>query len=123
VIDTTTNTIAATVPVGDDPYGVAVTPDGANVYVVNGGEKPAGWNSMGEGYYAPSTVSVINTTTNNVTTNITVGPRPVAIGQFIGGNIQKAKLNGSKVKASLSKHKQKNHSKRHKTEKKSPSLK
>jgi YVTN family beta-propeller protein len=62
VIDTSTNKVTATVPVGDDPHGVAVIPDGANVYVVNGGEKPAGWNNMGEGYYAPSTVSVINTT-------------------------------------------------------------
>jgi YVTN family beta-propeller protein len=76
--------------------GVAVTPDGANVYVVNGGS-----------YTAPSTVSVINTTTNKVTTNVNVGSRPVAFGQFIGGNIQKAKLNGSKAKASMSKHKQK----------------
>jgi YVTN family beta-propeller protein len=53
------------------------------------------------------TVSVINKTTNTVTTNITVGSHPIAIGQFIGDKIQKAKLNGSKVKASLSKHKQK----------------
>jgi hypothetical protein len=59
----------------------------------------------------PVTVSVINTTTTkvttNVTTNVTVGLHPVAFGQFIGGNIQKAKFNGSKAKASLSKHKQK----------------
>ena len=86
--------------------GVAIAQDGANAYIVNGGE-PAGYSSMGESYYAPSTVSVINTTTNNVTTNVTVRPQPVAFGQFIGGNIQKAKLNSSKAKASLSKHKQK----------------
>jgi YVTN family beta-propeller protein len=107
VIDTATNTIAATVPVGDATCGVAVTPDGANVYVVKSGEKPIGWNSMGEGYYVPSTVAVINTTTNKVTTNVTVGTLPVAFGKFIGGNIQKAKLNSSKTKASLSRHKQK----------------
>ena len=96
--------------------GVAVIPYGANVYVVNGGE-PAGYNSMGESYFATSTVSVINTTTNKVTTNVTVRPPHVAFGQFIGDKIQKAKLNGTKAKASLSKHKQKNHSKHHKTEK------
>jgi len=55
----------------------------------------------------PVTVSAINTTTNKVTTNVTVGLHPVAFRQFIGGNIQKAKFNGSKAKASLSKHKQK----------------
>jgi YVTN family beta-propeller protein len=106
VIDTATNTVTATGPVGAGPYGVVVTPDGENVYVVNGGE-PAGYNSMGESYYAPSIVSVINTTTNKVTTYVTVRHQPVAFGQFIGGNIQKAKLNGTKAKASLSKHKQK----------------
>ena len=114
VIDTATNTIAATVPVGDATCGVAVTPDGANVYVVNSGNEPVGWNSMGEGYYVPSTVSVINTTTNKVTTNVTVGTLPVAFGQFIGGNIQKDKFSGSKSKASLSRYKHKNHSRYHK---------
>jgi len=34
-----------------------------------------------------------------------VGYKPSASGQFIGGNIQKVKLNGSKAKAYLSKHK------------------
>ena len=86
-----------------EPYGVSVTPDRTKVYVTNG------YNIGG------NTLSVINTTTNKVTTNVTVGSRPVAFGQFIGGNIQKTKLNGSKAKASLSKHKQKNHSKHHKT--------
>lgn len=42
---------------------------------------------------------------------------PSIFGKLIDGNIQKAKLNGSKVKASLSEHSQKNHSKHHKTEK------
>jgi YVTN family beta-propeller protein len=35
VIDTATDTIVATVPVGDRPFGVAVTPNGAFVYVTN----------------------------------------------------------------------------------------
>ena len=33
VIDTATNTVTATVPVGSYPIGVAVTPDGTKVYV------------------------------------------------------------------------------------------
>jgi YVTN family beta-propeller protein len=65
-------------------------------------------------YNAPSTISVINTTTNKVTTNVTIGSSPVAIRQFIGGNIQKVKVNGAKTKAYLSKHKHKKHSKHHK---------
>jgi YVTN family beta-propeller protein len=36
VIDTATNTVIATVPVGGGPSGVAVTPDGSRVYVTSG---------------------------------------------------------------------------------------
>jgi YVTN family beta-propeller protein len=64
VIDTTTNTVTATVPVGIDPYGVAVTPDGTKVYVTN---------------YGSNNVSVIDTATNNVTTNVPVGGAPNGI--------------------------------------------
>ena len=35
VIDTATNTVIATIPVGIFPYGVTVTPDGKKVYVTN----------------------------------------------------------------------------------------
>src|SRR5262249_15833411 len=35
VIDTTSNTVAATIPVGSAPFGVAVSPDGSTVYVAN----------------------------------------------------------------------------------------
>ncbi|WP_240805642.1 YncE family protein [Streptomyces sp. A1547] len=66
VIDTATNTVTATIPVGSRPEGVAVTPDGTRVYVAN---------SDG------TTVSVISTASNAVTATITVGrgPRGVAI--------------------------------------------
>jgi len=33
VINTATNTVTATIPVGNNPYGVAVTLDGSKVYV------------------------------------------------------------------------------------------
>jgi YVTN family beta-propeller protein len=49
VIDTATNTVTATIPVGSDPLGVVVTPDGSKVYVAN---------------TLSGTVSVIDTTTN-----------------------------------------------------------
>ena len=35
VIDRATNTVVATVSVGDNPEGVAVTPDGTSVFVTN----------------------------------------------------------------------------------------
>ena len=61
VINTTTNTVTATVNVGNNPYGAAVTPDGTQVYVTNEGS---------------NTVSVINTTTNTVTATVNVGTGP-----------------------------------------------
>ena len=69
VINTTTNSLAATVTVGVNPQGVAVTPDGSNVYVTNEND---------------GTVSVINTATNNITDTVDVGSNPIAFGQFIG---------------------------------------
>ena len=58
VIDTATNTVTATIPVGHEPFGVAVHPDGSTVYVTNSGD---------------GTISVIDTATNTVITTITVG--------------------------------------------------
>ncbi len=69
VIDTATNNVIAIVPVGINPCGVAVTPDGTKVYVVNSGNY-----SVYDNYSVhDNTVSVIDTATNNVTTNVTVG--------------------------------------------------
>src|SRR5215469_2937248 len=52
VIDTRTNTvIGSPIPVGNNPFGVAVTSDGSKVYVANHFDK---------------TVSVIDTATNTV---------------------------------------------------------
>ena len=61
MISTATNTVTATVTVGSFPLGVAVTPNGAYVYVTN---------------QRSGTVSVINTATNTVTATITVGSDP-----------------------------------------------
>ncbi|MEU5547731.1 IPT/TIG domain-containing protein [Streptomyces sioyaensis] len=59
-------THAIAIPVGGNPLGVALTPDGTRAYVANG---------------ASNTVNVLDTATNIVTTTITVGvgPRLVAI--------------------------------------------
>ncbi|MGD0406565.1 MAG: YncE family protein, partial [Candidatus Bathyarchaeia archaeon] len=64
-----TNTVTATVPVGSEPIGVAVTPDGAYAYVTN----------YGGGYYGSGSVSVISTATNTVTATVTVGSEPIGV--------------------------------------------
>src|SRR5258706_382899 len=61
VMDTGTDTVIATIPVGVTPFGVAVSPDGSKVYVAN---------------ISSNTVSVIDTATNTVSATITVGPPP-----------------------------------------------
>jgi YVTN family beta-propeller protein len=59
------NTVVATIPVGRSPSGVAFTPDGTQAYVTNA---------------ADSTVSVINTATNQVAgLPIPVGGYPVRV--------------------------------------------
>jgi YVTN family beta-propeller protein len=64
VIDTSTNSVTATVTVGTSPVGVAVSPDGSTAYVPN--------SSSG-------TVSVIDTSTNSVTATVTVGSYPADV--------------------------------------------
>jgi YVTN family beta-propeller protein len=84
-INTKTNTVTDTVPVELGPREIAITPDGTKVYVANCGTLDISGN----------TVSVISTSTN--TTGVS--------------NSDYHKLSGSKTKASLIKHNQKNHSK------------
>ena len=58
VINTSTNTVVATVPVGGEPYAIAASTDGALTYVGN---------------IADSTMSVISTATNTVISTLTLG--------------------------------------------------
>src|ERR1035437_6295132 len=62
VIDTANNIVTATVNVGIDPLGIAVTPDGSKVYVTDF-----------------VNVSVINTTTNTVTATVAMGAEPYGV--------------------------------------------
>jgi len=64
VVNTGTNSVSATIPVGHNPVSVAVTPSGSAAYVTN-----AGSNS----------VSVIDTNALTVLTTITVGGNPVSV--------------------------------------------
>lgn len=61
VIDTSANTVLATVAVGASPYGVTVNPSGTRVYVTNNNG---------------ATLSVIDTGTNTVVSTIPVGIWP-----------------------------------------------
>ncbi|MDW5551992.1 PKD domain-containing protein [Methanosarcina sp.] len=61
VINTGDNTLTATVPVGTEPFGAAVSPDGTKVYVTN------------TRYGNRGTVSVIDTAINKVTAIVDVG--------------------------------------------------
>src|SRR6185437_12846076 len=62
--DTATNTVETAITVGQEPFGVAVTPDGKTAYVTNVGSGP---------------VTPIDTATNTAGTAITVGSLPVGI--------------------------------------------
>ncbi len=64
VIDAHSNSVIATVPVGQDPDGIVATSDGSRVYVTN---------------FVSGTVSVIETRTNTVLATIPVGSGPVGI--------------------------------------------
>jgi YVTN family beta-propeller protein len=64
VIQTSDNTVVATVAVGDFPQGAAVTPDGAFAYVTN---------------YFSDNVSVIQTSDNTVVATVAVGFGPFGV--------------------------------------------
>ena len=67
VINTTNNNVYVSVAVGNGIHWVAITPDGAKVYVAN-------WN-----YGISGNVSIIDTVTNKVITNVTVGSAPFGV--------------------------------------------
>jgi YVTN family beta-propeller protein len=58
------NTVVKTVPVGTNPGGVAVTPDGTKVYVTN---------------FGSNNVSVIARPGNTVVATVPVGPFPIGV--------------------------------------------
>lgn len=64
VIDTITNEVTATINVGKEPRGIAVSPDGSTVYVTN---------------FQDDTLSIIQRATNTVTDTIPVGNDPVGV--------------------------------------------
>ena len=71
VINTVTNNVVASIPVGDYPQGVSASPDGSKVYVSN---------------YRDNDLSVISTYTNTVIATITVGPDPFGLASSPDGS-------------------------------------
>ncbi|MEU7811105.1 Hsp70 family protein, partial [Pseudonocardia sp. NPDC049154] len=61
VLDTSTNTITSTIPVGVRPFALAVSPDGSKLYVPN---------------HDSGTITVIDTATETVVHDIRVAPNP-----------------------------------------------
>ncbi|AKB28648.1 cell surface protein [Methanosarcina siciliae T4/M] len=64
VIDVSTNKVVATIPVGSNPVGVAINPDGTKVYVANDHSND---------------ISVIDTATNAVIATVSAGSSPQGI--------------------------------------------
>jgi YVTN family beta-propeller protein len=80
VIDTESNAVSSTIPVGTGPVGVAVKPDGSKVYVAINGS---------------NTVSVIDTASNAVSSTIPVGTGPVGVAVTPDGSKAYVAINGS----------------------------
>ena len=77
VIDAASNTVMATVPIGNGTIGIAVIPYGTKIYAINSGS---------------TIVSVIDAATNIVTTTVQVGKVPNAFGAFISPAIPMSTL-------------------------------
>ena len=70
VVDTASLTVVCTIPVGNGPAGVAITPDGRFAYVANAQDVNAP---------APGDVSKIDTSTCAVVRSVAVGNNPAAV--------------------------------------------
>jgi len=79
VIDLANNNVIATIGVGSQPTGVAITPDGSKVYITN---------------QFSNNISVISTITNSVIATFTVGATPTGIVVTPNGNKIYVSING-----------------------------
>ena len=72
VIDTALNEVVASLPVGNDPDGIAISPDGTRAFVTN---------------FLSDEVSVIDTTTHTVIDTVQVGSGPVGAAVSADGTL------------------------------------
>src|SRR5579864_4194769 len=86
VINTTTNLIVKTIPVGTAPYAVAINQAGTLAYVTNTGS---------------NNVSVISTSTNAVTATIPVSSGPIDIALNPSGTTAYVSCGGANVVAAI----------------------
>ena len=114
VIDAASNTVIGMVPVGVQPRGVAVNPDGDLLYVANSGSNsvsvidaasntvvatvPVGTRPRGLAVHPDggtvyvanpnsNDVSVIDAASNLVVATVPVGTSPIGLGRFIDPNV------------------------------------
>ncbi|MDP1699020.1 MAG: beta-propeller fold lactonase family protein [Xanthomonadaceae bacterium] len=80
VIDTASNAVVATIPVGSNPRGVAVNPGGGFAYVTN---------------VDSNTVTAINTTDNSVAATVPVGSSPQCVAVNAAGTLVYVANSGS----------------------------
>jgi len=76
VISDATNSVVATIPLGDFPGAIAYDPARGEVFVAEDGATPS---SVSASNTAHGQVSVISDATNSVVANVTVGPFPGGI--------------------------------------------
>jgi gliding motility-associated-like protein len=71
VINTLTHTVVATVPIANQPWATAISPDGKHAYVVS--------TNNDRGRSATGTLSVIDAITNTITATIDLGRNALAV--------------------------------------------
>lgn len=71
IIQTSTNTVIATIPGFSGPFAIAITPDGGHAYVTN----------FGSNNFAPfgTTVSIVDLFTNQIADTVTLGIQPSGV--------------------------------------------
>ncbi len=100
VLSAATGRVLATVAVGDDPAGLAVSPDGSQVWVVNTTLSSFGTgSSSGAG---PGSVSVVSTATDHVLGTIPVGSGPIDVAFSPDGRSAYVTNNGVLLPGSVS---------------------
>lgn len=98
VIDTASNTVVATVPVGTRPYAAVPTPDNAFVYVANFGDNSV---SVIDAHTHTVTATLANVCTNPIYVAAMPGGTQVWVACFNGGQLKRIDIATNTVVASV----------------------